>query len=55
MIARFNELKKLHGLDDEVASAENTRPKNIASGLICMSLLKFSHAWFIDTIEAALI
>lgn len=35
---RFNELKKLHGLDDEVASAENTRPKNIASGLISITL-----------------
>ncbi|KAG2253913.1 hypothetical protein Bca52824_084049 [Brassica carinata] len=35
---RFNELKKLHGLDDEIASAENTRPKNIASGLISITL-----------------
>ncbi|CAH8359323.1 unnamed protein product [Eruca vesicaria subsp. sativa] len=35
---RFNELKKLHELDDEIASAENTRPKNIPSGLISITL-----------------
>nr|AAG51824.1 unknown protein; 52097-54266 [Arabidopsis thaliana] len=34
---RFYELKKLHGIEDERASAENSGPKNIASGLICMT------------------
>jgi hypothetical protein len=35
---RFYELKKLHGIEDERASAENSGPKNIASGLISITL-----------------
>ncbi|VVA94930.1 unnamed protein product [Arabis nemorensis] len=35
---RFYELKKLHGIEDERASAENTGPKNMASGLISITL-----------------
>ncbi|CAA7052339.1 unnamed protein product [Microthlaspi erraticum] len=35
---RFYELKKFHGIEDERASSENTGPKNIASGLISITL-----------------
>ncbi|CAL9240301.1 unnamed protein product [Arabidopsis halleri] len=35
---RFYELKKLHGIEDERASAENSGPKNMASGLLSIAL-----------------
>ncbi|CAN8235531.1 unnamed protein product [Cochlearia groenlandica] len=35
---RFYELKKHHGIEDERASAENRGPKNMASGLISITL-----------------